>query len=206
MHMRHIHALVAIGVAMWAPGRAQAQGGDAAEPELWVGGHLGLSPLGTLKADAQGAMASADAATALDLGGRVDFSVLPMLSIGFAPTLRLNVKGTNDNDSGSQLDLPIRVLVGGSVAPMVRLYGFAAPGYSILFPPSGGGDDNHPSGFMIGFGGGVRYRLAPRFALAGELGYQFRFVSETVTALGQQVDVSEQVNYLTFTVAAVAAL
>jgi hypothetical protein len=204
MHMRHIHALVAIGVAMWAPGRAQAQ--DAVEPALWVGGHLGVSPLGTLKVDAQGAMGSADAATALELGGRLEFAVHPMISIGFAPTLVFNVKGTNDNTSGSQLDLPLRVHVGGVVAPNLRLYGFAAPGYSILFPPSGGGDDNHPSGFMIGFGGGVRYRLAPRFALAGELGYQFRFVSETVTALGQQVDVSEQVNYLTFTVAAVAAL
>jgi hypothetical protein len=203
MQMRHIHALVAIGVAMWAPGRAQAQ--DAVEPALWLGGQLGLSPVGTLKVDAQGASGSADAATALELGGRLEYAVHPMISIGFAPALVFNVKGTNDNTSGSQLDLPLRVHVGGLVAPTVRLYGFAAPGYSILFPPSGG-DDQHPSGFMIGFGGGARIRVAPRFALAGELGYQFRFLSETVTALGQRVDVSEQVNYLTFTIAAVAAL
>lgn len=62
----------------------------------------------------------------------------------------------------------------------------------------------HPSGFMIGFGGGVGFRLAPKFTLAGEIGYQFRFLSDTEQLLGQSVDISLQDNFLTFTVAATA--
>ncbi len=210
--MRHMQAfvvsLVAFGVVgMVAPGRAHAQvvADPAPDAKMWVGGHLGLSPIGSLKAEAQGMSNSTDPATAFELGGRFEFQVAPLVSIGIAPTILFGVKGKDENDSSSQLDLPLRIAVGGEVAPRIRLYGFAAPGYSILFLPSSGtGDTQHPSGFMIGFGGGVGYRFAPKFTLAGELGYQFRFLSVTEDVLGQSVDVSLQDNFLTFSVAATA--
>jgi hypothetical protein len=197
--------LVAVAVA---PRPAQAQGMTESQPaRIWLGGQLGLSPIGTLKAEALGTSISSDAATAFEVGGRAEFQVTPLLSIGFAPSILLNVKGKDADNSGSQLDLPLRLAVGGVVAPQIRLYGFAAPGYTILFPPSSSsGNTNHPSGFMIGFGGGVGFRVAPRFSLNGELGYQFRFLSETDMVGGQSVDASAQFNYLTFMVAAVAGL
>jgi len=195
------------GVGVVAPGaaRAQAVAEAASDTKMWVGGHLGLSPIGSLKAEAMGMSASTDPATAFELGGRFEYQVAPMISIGIAPTILFGVKGKDENDSSTQLDLPLRVAIGGDVAPQVRLYGFAAPGYTILFlPSSGSGDSMHPSGFMIGFGGGVAYRVAPKFSIGGELGYQFRFTSETLSALGQSVDVSLQDNFLTFSVAATA--
>ena len=210
--MRKIQAfvvsLVAFGVVgVVAPGAARAQA--VAEPEsdtkMWVGGHLGLSPIGSLKAEAMGMSNSTDPATAFELGGRFEYQVAPLVSIGIAPTILFGVKGKDENDSSTQLDLPLRIAVGGEVAPKVRLYGFAAPGYTILFLPSNGsGDSMHPSGFMIGFGGGIGYRVAPKFTIGGELGYQFRFTSYTLNALGQSLDVSLQDNFLTFAVTATA--
>lgn len=202
-HMQILNAFVVVG--LFAPGLAHAQG--AAEPgadsKVWVGGELGLSPLGTLKASVGDTSLSTDAAAAFGIGGLLEFHVSPIISIGFAPNLLLHVKATDDTTSGSELDLPVRLAVGTEVAPKVRLYGFVAPGYSILFPPSDTqGDIMHPSGFMLGFGGGAGFRIAPRLMVTGELGYQFRFLSTSV----QGIDVSFQANYLTFAVGVVAAI
>lgn len=210
--MRKIQAfvvsLVAFGVVgVVAPGTARAQAVAEAAPDatMWVGGHLGLSPIGSLKSEAMGMSRSTDPATAFELGGRFEYQVAPMISIGIAPTILFGIKGKGENDSSKQLDLPLRVAVGGEVAPKVRLYGFAAPGYTILFLPfNGSGDSPHPSGFMIGFGGGVGFRVGPKFTIGGELGYQFRFTSYTLDAPGQSLDVSLQDNFLTFSVAATA--
>jgi hypothetical protein len=197
-------SLVAFGVVgMVAPGRAHAQAvaEPASEAKMWVGAQLGLSPIGTLKADVAGMSLSADTATAFEVGGRFDYQVTPLLSIGIAPAYRFSIKGKDDTDSASQLDLPLRVAVGGDVVPTVRIYGFATPGYTFLFPPSDSqGNSMNASGFMIGFGGGASFRVAPKFALSAELGYQFRFPSTSV----QGIDVSFQDNYLTFTVGAAA--
>jgi hypothetical protein len=204
--MRHVQALVGfVVIGLFSTGLAHAQGAPAAGPasKVWAGGHLGLSPIGTLEASALGMTASTDTATAFELGGLIEFHVAPIVSIGFAPTLLLNVKGTDSNQSGRELDLPLRVAVGSEVAPRVRLYGFVTPGYSILFPPPDlQGDTTHPSGFMVGFGGGIGYQVAPRFMVTGELGYQFRFLKTTE----QGIDVSLDLNYLTFSAGAVVAI
>ena len=206
--MRHMQSflvmLVALGVVgIAAPGSAHAQAvADPAEgPKMWVGGQAGLSPIGTLKADVAGMSLSADTATAFEIGGRFDYQVTPLISIGIAPAIRFSVKGKDDTDSASQFDVPLRVAVGGDVTPMIRVYGFAAPGYTFLFPPKdANGNSTNASGFMIGFGGGAAYRVAPKFMVSAELGYQFRFPSGSV----QGVDVSYQDNYLTFAVGAAA--
>ena len=208
-----IASIAFVVMAVVAPGLAHAQGmtESVAEPKLWLGGHLGLSPIGTLKAkaSAQGGELSdsVDTATAYELGAQFDFRIMPFLSVGLAPAVLLHIKGQDDKDSASQLDLPIRVTAGGNVMPQLRIYGFVAPGYTILFPPADDmGNSDRLSGFMVGFGGGVGFKVAPRFAVTGELGYQFRFPSETQTVLGTPVDVTLQDNFLTFAIGVVAGL
>jgi outer membrane protein with beta-barrel domain len=206
--MRHIQALavslVAFGaVGVVAPGSAHAQAvaDPASGPRMWVGAQLGLSPIGTLKADVAGTPVSGDAETAFEVGGRFEYQVTPLLSIGIAPSFRFHIKSKDDPDSESQLDVPLRIAAGWDVAPMVRVYGFAAPGYTFLFPPNDPqGNSTSASGFMLGFGGGAAYRLAPKFTLSGELGYQFRFPSGSADGM----DVSYQDNFLTLTVGAAA--
>jgi hypothetical protein len=201
-------SLIACGVVgVVAPGSARAQevADPAAEPKMWIGAQAGLSPIGTLKAEVLGMSLSADTATAFEVGGRFEYQVTPLLSIGIAPAFRFNIKGKDDTDSASQLDVPLRIAVGGDVASAIRVYGFATPGYTFLFPPKDEqGNSDNASGFMIGFGGGVAFRPAPKFSLSGELGYQFRFPSGSVQGGGQSVDVSYQDNYLTFMIGAAA--
>lgn len=200
-------------MAVVAPRLAHAQGmtESVAEPKVWLGGHVGLSPVGTLKAkvSSQGneLSDSVDTATAVELGAHVDFRIMPFLSVGLAPAVLLNIKGQDDKDSASQLDLPLRVTAGGNVMPQLRLYGFVAPGYTILFPPADSmGNSDRLSGFMVGFGGGVGFNVAPKFAVIGELGYQFRFPSETRTVGTAPVDLQIQANYLTFSLGVAAGL
>lgn len=215
--MRNTRSFVAsfafVVMAALAPRLAHAQGmtESVAEPQVWLGGHLGLSPIGSLKATAKAngneASMDFDASTAFEIGAHFDLQLMPFLSVGLAPALLLHIKSPDDTDSASQLDLPIRVTAGGNVAPRLRIYGFVAPGYTILFPPADDmGNTTHPSGFMVGFGGGVGFKVAPRFAVTGELGYQFRFPSETQTVLGTPVDVTLQDNFLTFAIGVVAGL
>jgi len=195
--------LVVAVVAAGAPGVAQAQG---TPDRLWIGGSLGISPIGSVQENViflgTPLEASADTATAFQINGLIEYRVSPLVAIGFAPGIILHVKPGDNSDSGSALDLPIRIAVGAPVSPQVRLYGFASTGYSVLFPPSDRGDLGHPAGFMIGFGGGAAYRVAPKLALTGELGYQFRFPSTTL----QGQDVSMHLNYLTLAFGIVAAI
>ena len=210
--MRHMQAfvvsLIACGVVgVVAPGSARAQEVTvpAAGPKMWVGGQVGVSPIGTFKGDSSGVSLSADTATAFEVGGRFEYQMTPLLSIGIAPAFRFNIKDKDADESASQLDVPLRIAVGGDVASAIRVYGFAMPGYTFLFPPKDEqGNSYNASGFMIGFGGGVAFRVGPKFSLSGELGYQLRFPSGSVQGAGQSVDVSFQDNYLTFTVGAAA--
>jgi len=201
-----------VAVTTAAPGQAQPQ--PAADAQLSIGGSVGLSPIGALKSQVSGGPAfSDDAATAFQVNGLLDYRVTPLLSIGFAPGIIFNVKTSNGDSSGTELDLPLRLALGEPVAPKIRVYGFVSPGYSVLFPPSNSGS-GHPSGLMVGFGGGVGLRVAPGIMLTGELGYQFRFLSTTETinlgTIGGGIDVTSHVslqeNYLTLAVGVVAAL
>jgi hypothetical protein len=202
--MRDLRMVVTL-LGVWLVGAGVA----SAEPEstVWLGGGLGLSPSGTLEGEvpAAGVKLSADTATAIGISGIIEARVTPNVSIGFAPNLIFNVKPTNDNESATEIDLPLRLAVGGDVAPSVRLYGFASPGYSILFLPEqrmSSVDLGDPSGFMIGFGGGAGFHVAPNVMVTGELGYQFRFLSTTPRG----VDVTFKSNYLTLALGVVAGI
>lgn len=206
--MRHMQAfvvsLVACGVmGVVAPGSARAQeaADPAARPRMWVGGQVGVSPFGMFSGEGPGISLSGDAATAFEVGGRFEYQMTPLLSIGIAPAFRFNVKNQDAGESASQLDVPLRVAVSRDVASAIRVYGFAAPGYTFLFPQKDEqGNSYNASGFMIGFGGGVGYRVGPKFMLSGELSYQFRFPSGSLQGVGQSADISYRNDYLTVTV------
>jgi hypothetical protein len=191
--MKQTHALMMMTMAVGIGLGAHAQRAPAAEPRLWLGGNLGVSPIGTIKVGVGDQTASGDASAAVGVSGFIEYRVTPLFSIGFAPNILLHVQADGADDSATALDLPIRLSIGGDVAPRIRVYGFASPGYSILYPPNNQGDSTHPSGFMIGFGGGAAIRVAPQVQVTGELGYQFRFLSTTQ----QGIDLSFQANYLT---------
>jgi hypothetical protein len=174
------------------------------ESGISIGGTLSVSPTGTFKASAGSVSNSVDLETAYGIGGLVEYRISRNVSVGLAPSVTLHVRGKDDTSSGTELDLPLRVAFGAPVAPKLRLYGFVSPGYTILYPPDSldNTDFGNPSGFMIGLGGGMATQLAPSVFLTGEISYQFRFPSTTV----QNVDISLDVNYLTFAAGIVAML
>lgn len=176
----------------------------ASESGVSIGGTLAVSPVGTFKASSGSISNSVDLETAYGIGGLVEYRISRNISVGFAPSVTLHVRGKDDTSSGSELDLPLRVAFGAPVTPKLRLYGFVSPGYTILYPPDSAvnNDIGNPSGFMIGLGGGTASQLASGVFLTGEIGYQFRFPSTTV----QGVDISLDVNYLTLSAGIVVML
>ncbi|HTJ45905.1 MAG TPA: outer membrane beta-barrel protein [Kofleriaceae bacterium] len=183
--------------SLLVPALAHAQDASIAqssESNVSLGASLQLLPIGTLAGDSPlGGKVSTDTASAFAIGALGEIKLDPTFSIGFAPRYIFNVKSSDANDSAAQVDLAIRVTAGGEVAPNVRLYGFAAPGYSFILPPSNGnGDTQHPNGAILGFGGGVAYTVAPKIALTGELGYQLGF--QSFDAGGTNVELKD--NYL----------
>lgn len=199
---RHlVAALLAVGIGV--PALAQAE--DAGS-NVWVGGNLGLSPLGHRKIETQvlGATVSdsEDTATAFQIGGLIEYRPIHLVSVGFAPAVILNVKDNDGNDSGSALDLPLRVTVGDDISPNIRLYGFGTLGYSFVFPPDNLQLDSTPSGVMFGLGGGASLRVMAKLRATAELGYHFRPLSGTENG----VDYNFDLNYLTFSAGLIAEL
>lgn len=169
------------------------------QPGARFGAEIALLPSGSLSAAANNQTISVDTATAVGLGAIVQFPLNDIFTIDIAPRLLFNVKGTNDTDSATELDLRARLTAGGYVAPSVRLYAAAAPGYSIIFPPdtSGGGIEmSNPKGFTVGLAAGAAFAVQPRMQLTTEVGYQFGFQSTTVTSGSTSVDADLKSNYL----------
>ena len=167
-----------------------------------LGGTVSVLPLGQAHVEGEGLSESEDTATAVGIGGIVEVQLLTNLAIGFAPRLLLNVKGEDGTESGKELDLALRVIGNVPVGRMVQLYGFAAPGYSIIYIPDWPDELSNPAGFIFGFGGGVGFDLNPRFRLAVELGYQLG--AQRVTEQGETVDL--EISYLHLGVSALARL
>ncbi|HXI54620.1 MAG TPA: outer membrane beta-barrel protein [Polyangia bacterium] len=124
------------------------------------------TPFGTVSA-------SADTAFAFGLCPYADYAFHPNFFVGFAPQFTFHVKAKDANDSGEQLDLLIRAGANAPIADTLQLYGYVAPGYSILIPPHG----DNPTGFVLGFHGGAMLALTDRAYANFELGYQFGYQS-----------------------------
>jgi hypothetical protein len=179
-----------------------APSADARAERVRLGGTVSLLPIGQAHLEAEGVSESEDTATAVGLGALVELQLLTNLAVGLAPRLILNVKGEDGTDSGQELDLALRVIGNLPVGRMVQLYGFAAPGYSIIYIPDWPDELSNPAGFIFGFGGGVGFDIDRHFRLAVELGYQLG--AQQVSVEGQTVDL--EISYLHLGVSAMARL
>ena len=192
-----------LAVLLAVPAAAHAD--DLTQRKGLVGADFELMPTGSVTANfAGGNEATSDLQTAYAVGAYFESEVAPHVAIGFAPRYILNLNTANSNsDASNELDLRARITVGAPVIPRFRVYGWAAPGYAIIFPPDSVQVNNnkvHPNGFIIGVGGGASYRLAEDVRVFFEMGYQWGFESwsATGTVLGTTVTVSgdDKVNLL----------
>jgi hypothetical protein len=156
-----------------------------------LGVSLAPMPTGTLKGKiGAGAETSESSAFAFAIAPTFDFSFSQFFFAGLAPQYILNVKGKDDDKAGSELDLRVRVGGNAKVADTLMLYGYLAPGYSIVMlpdPEAGGAKLDNPAGFVLGFAAGAMLDFTPELFGTGELGYQVGY--QKTTFAGMDVDV-----------------
>jgi hypothetical protein len=101
------------------------------------------------------------------------------LFIGLAPQFIFNVKSDDSGDSDAAQEVDLRARIGGiaKVADTIRVFGYAAPGYSIVMLPDEFEGIDNPAGFVLGFAAGAAFDLAPSTYLTGEVGYQLGYQS-----------------------------
>ena len=169
--------------------------GSLGEPsKARIGIVLSPMPTGTLKLEAGGFSGDTDAKFAFGIMPTFDFSLNQFLFVGVAPQYIFNVM-PDDGDGSAGTELDLRARVGGiaKVADAVRVFGYLAPGYSIVMLPDDGFvpvDD--PKGFVLGFAAGAAFDLAPSTYLTGEVGYQVGY--QTTELANNDVDI--KTNYL----------
>lgn len=159
---------------------------------LQAGAGFEILPLGELSFAVDGDSTTADTATAFGLTPFLDYAPVPFFSVGLAPRFLLNVKGKEGDASAKQLDLRVRAMVRLPVARTVRLFGYAAPGYSIIFPPDWPDGVSRPKGFILAFAGGAAFDFSPQGFVSFEIGYQLGW--QSLTESGIDFDLSD--NYL----------
>jgi hypothetical protein len=158
-----------------ASGGTEATAGDS---KMRLAVMLVPMPLGSLKTNLGGTESSADSAVAFAVMPVFDYLVLPNLFVGVAPSYAFNVKAKDGGgDALSQIDLLLRVGGGYPLNEKLQLYGYGAPGYSIIRPSEG----DSAKGLVLGLHAGAMFDVASKVFLSGELGYQLGFqkVSDT---------------------------
>jgi hypothetical protein len=154
---------------------------------------LSPMPVGTFKAAAGGLSASSDAKFAFGIVPTFDYNINEYLFVGLAPQIILNVI-PKDADGKAAKELDLRARVGGNakVADTIRLFGYLAPGYSIIMFPDKMDGLSNPAGFVLGFAGGALFDLTPSVFANAEVGYQVGF--QSVSFMGASADL--KTNYL----------
>jgi hypothetical protein len=99
-----------------------------------------------------------------------DYLVHQNFFVGLGPTYTFNVKGSDAPEASKQFDILLRLGGGAPIAEKLQLFGYLAPGYSIIQVPSGTGDN--PKGLTVGAHAGAIYELSQALFLNGTLGYQ----------------------------------
>lgn len=173
--MKHVTKIVTV-LALATPALAHADAPVAGSMSGAVGVHL--FPSGEFTLEADGDSESEDLDTAYGIGGQLDYWATPQISIGLAPRLIFNVipeDADDDDDSASQLDVAVRVQYNHQANPQLTVFGFAAPGFSVIMLPEEAEGIDNPKGFILGFGGGIRYGIGGKTFLQAELGYQLGY-------------------------------
>jgi hypothetical protein len=130
--------------------------------------------LGKLKASGGGSDVSFDAAFAFGVMPIFDYSINSTFFVGISPMNTFNVKPKDaTGDAAKEIDIMLRLGGGAPVADKVQLYGYLAPGYSIISPPSG----DSPKGLVVGAHVGGMMDVTPTAFVNAELGYQMGFQS-----------------------------
>jgi hypothetical protein len=180
-----------------APGAAAAPAGEApptttttappaamSDSKMRLGLNVVPMPfLGKLKASGGGFSDSTDAAFAVGVMPIFDYAITPNFFIGLGPLYTFNVKGKDDTgDASKELDIMLRVGGGAPVADKVQIYGYLAPGYSIIFPPMG----DSFKGLVVGAHAGGMMDLTSSVFVNAEVGYQMGFQKGKL--LGADID------------------
>ena len=154
---------------------------------------LSPMPSGTLKGSFGPFTTESDTKFAFGIMPTLDFSLNQFLFVGVAPQYIFNVNADDrDGDAASELDLRARIGGIAKIADTVRVFGYAAPGYSIVMLPDDLDGVDNPKGFVLGFAGGAAFDLAPSTYLTAEVGYQIGY--QTTEVLNNDEDF--KTNYL----------
>ena len=140
---------------------------------------------------------SGSTAFAYGVGVAGDYQIGRNIFIGVAPRVSFNVKASDNSggDAGTDYDLRARVGAAFTVAPRIGVYGYVAPGYSIITGPN----TNADKGFALGIAAGASYAMTTTTRVYGELGYSFGFQSTPdVAGSGNSIDVHVDYFHLAF--------
>lgn len=164
--------------ALGTTGRALAAPSGDAAGTLRVGLNLVPEPFGQFTASVQTPIGtvsgSQDTAFAFGFAPYLDYLLHPNLFVGFSPVYSVHVKGDNSNgDSSQQLDLLIRAGAQLPLAAGLQVFGYLAPGYSVIMIPNA----DNPSGFVLGLHAGATYNVNDKVYALFQLGYQFGYQS-----------------------------
>jgi hypothetical protein len=111
--------------------------------------------------------------TAFGFGARAMWNANPYFSFGVAPRYIIDLDPENEGTHSSELDLRFRVEGGGHPTRALRIYGFADPGYSLLYVAyPGGSSTNRSDAFCIDVGVGASYAVSRHLSISAEVGYQ----------------------------------
>ena len=152
--------------------------GDSSKMRLGI--VLSPMPLGTFKTKALGMEQSTDASFAFGIMPTFDFGIGEFFFVGAAPQFIFNVKGKDkvggqDPKAAKELDLRVRAGANAKVADTIRVFGYAAPGYSIVMVPDKPDGMDNPAGMVLGFAAGAMADIAPTTYLSAEIGYQLGY-------------------------------
>ena len=161
-----------LGVLVSLSSTAFAEDAPLVDKKLQAGIGLELLPIGELKFEYNGDSETTDTEMAFGIAPFLDYAVGPNISLGVAPRLLFNVKGEDGDEAAKQLDLRVRLLGRFPASPKMRIYGYVAPGYSILFIPDWPDEVDRPAGLVLALAGGAAYDLGPTTFATFELGYQ----------------------------------
>jgi hypothetical protein len=152
---------------------AEAVAAESPPPKMRVTALFVPAPLGLLRSGSPGNVATVGSQPAFGFATAFDFLAGPHLFVGFAAayTFHIVARGTTA-DAATAFDLTVRF--GGSlpVAPKVTVYGYVAPGYSLM---QGAPQGTEPQGPIVGLHAGALLDLTPAWFAALELGYQAGF-------------------------------
>jgi hypothetical protein len=116
------------------------------------------------------------------VGAFLDFKLGPYFSLGFVPEVLFNVKPTQavfGIGTGTELDLQARATGWLPTSRGIDVYGYLAPGYSVVFLSDKPPGQNNLQGIVLGIGGGVAIHVGRRGFVPIEARYNFGFQTES---------------------------